>query len=258
MLHALGPGHVGDVDQPVDAGLDLDECAEAREVANLSVETRADRIFLRQHHPRILLRLLHSERDLLLVRIDLQHHCFDRLTNRNELRRMANVARPAHLADVHETFDAWLELDECAVIGDRDNLARHARADGILLRDILPRIALKLLESERDSLSLPVDIENLDLELLADLHHLRRMLNAAVRHVGDVEQPVHSAEVDERAEVGDVLHDALADLILLEVLHELVALARSLLLEDDAARDDDIAPALVELDDLELESLAEE
>src|SRR6266446_6654240 len=47
------------------------EGAEAREVANLAVQTRADRILLRQHHPRILLRLLHAERDLLLVRIDL-------------------------------------------------------------------------------------------------------------------------------------------------------------------------------------------
>jgi hypothetical protein len=72
-----------------------------------------------------------------------------------------------------------------------------------------------------------------------------------------VKQSVHAAKIDECTEVGDVLHDALADLILLEVLHELVALARSLLLQDHAARDDDIASALVELDDLELERLAE-
>src|SRR5690606_9171410 len=34
VLDALGPGHVGDVDQPVDARFDLDEGAEAREVAH--------------------------------------------------------------------------------------------------------------------------------------------------------------------------------------------------------------------------------
>src|SRR5687767_15193844 len=84
------------------------------------------------------------------------------------------------------------------------------------------------------------------------------MLNAAVRHVRDVEQSVHTAEIDECPEVGDVLHDALPDLILLEVLHELVALPCSLLLQDHAARNDDVPPALVELDDLELERLAEE
>src|SRR5678815_5270934 len=83
------------------------------------------------------------------------------------------------------------------------------------------------------------------------------MLNASVRHVGDVKQSVHSAEIDECSEVGDVLDDSLANLILLEVLHQLVALACPLLLEDHSARDDDVAAALVELDDLELEGLTE-
>ena len=81
MLHALGPAHVGDVNQAVDARLDLDERAEAREVADLAVDARADRVLERQHHPRILLRLLHAERDLLLVRIDLEHHRLDRLAD---------------------------------------------------------------------------------------------------------------------------------------------------------------------------------
>ena len=133
-----------------------------------------------------------------------------------------------------------------------------ARADRILLGDILPRIALELLESERDALAIPIDVENLDLELLTDVHHLGRMLNAAVRHVGDVEQSVDATEIDECAEVGDVLDHAFADLILLQLLHQLLALARSLLLEDDAARDDDVAAALIELDDLEVEGLTEQ
>src|SRR6267378_2241077 len=81
MLNPLGPRHVRDVNQSVDAGLDLDERAKAREVANLAVETRPDRILLRQHHPRILLRLLHAEGDLLLVRIDLEHDRLDCLTD---------------------------------------------------------------------------------------------------------------------------------------------------------------------------------
>ncbi len=104
----------------------------------------------------------------------------------------------------------------------------------------------------------PVDVEHLDLELRADLHQLGRMRDAAPRHVGDVEQAVDAAEIDECTEVGDVLDDALPHLILLELLHQLLALAGTLVLEDHAARDDDVAAALVELDDLELELLAEQ
>src|SRR4029079_15945349 len=103
MLHALRPAHVGDVNETVDARLDLDERAEAREVANLAGDARADRVAERQHHPRILFGLLHAERDLLLVRIDLEHDGFDRLADADEPRWVPDVARPAHLPDVHTT-----------------------------------------------------------------------------------------------------------------------------------------------------------
>src|SRR2546430_16996707 len=84
------------------------------------------------------------------------------------------------------------------------------------------------------------------------------MGDAAPGHVGDVQQPVDAAEIDERPEVGDVLDDAFAGLIDLELLHQLLALAGPLVLENDTTRDDDVAAALVELDDLELELLPEQ
>src|SRR5207342_132990 len=116
-------------------------------------------------------------------------------------------------------------------------------ADRILLGDVLPRVALELLEAERDALTLPVDVQHLDLELRTDLYELGRMRDAPPRHVGDVEQAVDAAEIDERPEVGDVLDDALPDLILLELLHQLLALPRTLVLEDHAARDDNVPTA---------------
>src|SRR5256712_3115523 len=77
-------------------------------------------------------------------------------------------------------------------------------------------------------------------------------------YVGDVQQTVDAAQVDEGAEVGDVLHHALACLADLELLHEDVALRLALGLEQHATRDDDVATPLVELDDLELEALPQE
>src|SRR4029078_6422790 len=69
---------------------------------------------------------------------------------------------------------------------------------------------------------------------------------------------VDTAEIDECTEVGDVLDDALPDLVLLELLHQLLALAGTLGLEDHATRDHDVAATLVELDDLELVLLAKQ
>ncbi len=172
----------------------------------------ADRVLERQDHPRILLGLLHAEGDLLLGLVDLEHHRLDGLADADDLRRVPDVAGPAHLGDVDQALDARLELDEGAVVGDRDDLALDAGADRVLGGDVLPRVALELLHAEADALALPVDVEDLDLDFVADLHHLGRVRDAAVRHVGDVEQAVHAAEVDERPEVGDVLDDALPHL----------------------------------------------
>src|SRR5206468_3424114 len=115
-----------------------------------------------------------------------------------------------------------------------------------------------LFQPERDALALPVDVEDFDLELLADLDHLGGMPHADVAHVGDVQQAVDAAQIDERAEVGDVLNDALAHLIDRQLLHQDVALRLALRLEQHAARDDDVAAPLVQLDDFELEALTQQ
>jgi hypothetical protein len=92
----------------------------------------------------------------------------------------------------------------------------------------------------------------------ADVHDLGGVADAAPRHVGDVEQAVEPAQVDEGAEVGDVLDHALADLPDEQLLHQRLALLLALGLEDHAARHHDVPAALVELDDLELVGLADE
>src|SRR5690606_11059823 len=257
-LHALRPAHVADVDQTVDARLDLDECAERREVAHLALDTRADRILLRQREPRILLDLLHAERDLLVVAIDHQHDRLDLVADVHQLRRVLHDPRPRHLTDVDETLDALLQLDECAVVRDRHDLAAHAHTDRVLPLDVLPRIRQQLLEAERDTIAVPVDVEHLHVQLVADLHDLRRVTDTAPAHVRDVQQAVESAQVDERAEVRHVLHDALADLADQQLLHQLLALALALLLEDHATAHDDVATPLVQLDDLEIERLTDQ
>src|SRR5690606_16387190 len=89
-------------------------------------------------------------------------------------------------------------------------------------------------------------------------HHLARVPDAAPAHVRDVQQAVHPAQVDERTEVGDVLDHAAAHLADLELLLQRLTLDLALRLQQHAAADDDVAPALVELDDLEVVRLADQ
>ena len=258
MLHPLGPGHVGDVDQAIDTGLDFDEGAEAGQVANLARDASVHRVLEGQHHPRILFCLLHPQGDLLLALVHLEHHRLDGLADADHLRGVPHVTRPAHLGDVDQALDAGLELDEGAVVGDRHHLALHPASHRVFLGDALPWVVLQLLHAEADALALPVDVEDLDLEFLADLHHLARVGHPAIRHVGDVQQAVDTTQVDEGTEVGDVFDHAGPHLTVLQFLHQVLALAGPLGLQDDPAAHHDVPAALVELDDLELVGLPQQ
>ena len=83
------------------------------------------------------------------------------------------------------------------------------------------------------------------------------MIDAAPAHVGDVQQAVDAAQVDERAEVGDVLDDALAELADFELLEQLGLLLRPLGLDEAAAADDDVAAGFVDLEHQALDLFAD-
>ena len=67
------------------------------------------------------------------------------------------------------------------------------------------------------------------------------VVDALPGDVGDVQQAVDAAQVDEGAVVGDVLHHAVEDLALLQALDQFAALLGAGFLEDGAAGDDDVA-----------------
>ena len=101
-------------------------------------------------------------------------------------------------------------------------------------------------------MGLVIDLDDLDLHLLTDIEHFGRMIDAPPGDVGDVQQPVNAAQIDESAVVRDVLHDAVDNLTFFEILHQLLALLRARLFEDGAAGHHDVAAAAIHLQDLKL------
>ena len=87
------------------------------------------------------------------------------------------------------------------------------------------------------------------------VHHFARVADAAPGHVGDVQQAVDAAEVDERAVLGDVLDHAVDDGAFLQRFHQLGALFAHRGFDHGAARQHDVVALAVELDDLELHGL---
>ena len=84
------------------------------------------------------------------------------------------------------------------------------------------------------------------------------MADAAPAHVGDVEQPVNAVQVNERAEIGDILDGALADVAGGHFGQELGPLVVALLFDKFPAGKDDVLAVLIDFDDLVLIDVADE
>ena len=159
---------------------------------------------------------------------------------------------------MNKAFDAALDFDERTVRKELGDLTLDLLADRVFALDVFPWVFGHLLEAERNPLFLAIHVENDDIDGLADVEQLGRMVDAAPRHVGNVEQAIHAGEIDEGAEIGEVL-DRTDHLVAdLDGLQERLALLGALGFDDFAAGKDDVFALVVDLDDLEFVDVSNE
>ena len=196
--------------------------------------------------------LLERQGDAAAVEVDVDHLDGDLLTDADHLLGDVDVAL-GQLRDVDQALDAVVDADEGAERHQLGHPARDQLADLVGAGELAPRVLLGRLERQRDPLALQVDVQDLDLDLLADLDHLGGVVDVLPGQLGHVHQAVHPAQVHEGPEVDDAGDDALADLALAQGVQERPAGGRLGLLQPGPAGKDHVVAVLVELDDLGLE-----
>ena len=162
----------------------------------------------------------------------------------------------AHLADVHQTFDAFADLRERAERHELGDAAVDQLAHFMTVREDLPWVLLGGLEREADSLTIEVDVEHLHGDWVADRDDSTRMIDMLPREFTDVNEPVHTAEIDERTKADHAADDTGTNFARLEIGEELVAGFLLGLLQVGAPAEHNVVAVLVELDDLGLNDLA--
>ena len=83
------------------------------------------------------------------------------------------------------------------------------------------------------------------------------MIDSAPTHIGDVQQTVQAVEINERAEIGQVLHDPFPDFAHLHFAEQRPAAIIALKLDQFPARQDNVLALLVDFHHFEFESLAD-
>src|SRR3990172_2726341 len=169
MLDLLGPGHLGDMDQALDALLQLHEGPVVGQADDATPHPRPDRVLDGGGRPGVGLELLHAERDALGLAVELEDDHPDLVADVEDLARMVDPA-PGHIGDVEQPVDA-AEVHEGPVLGDvfdrpREDLALLEGLEGLRLA---PGVLLfqDRLAGEDDVAPLLVDLDDTHPELLA-------------------------------------------------------------------------------------------
>ena len=153
---------------------------------------------------------------------------------------------------MHETFDTRLEFDEGTVRKHVDDFAVLNRADRVLLFDVIPRVGEQLFETQSDFHFLAIDVQDHHFDFLIHLHHLGWLRDTCVRHIGDVQKTVDSAEVNKRTEVRDVLDNTFANLTFFEVGHKFLLSVSTLFFDQRTTADNDVLANVINLQDFTL------
>ncbi len=150
-----------------------------------------------------------------------------------------------------QAFDARLQFHKGAIVGDIGDLALELHTHRIFGGDAFPGIGLELLHAQADALGVVVDLDDLHGDGLAHRQDFGRMGDAAPGDVGDMQQPVHAAQIHKGAVIGDVLDHALDHLLFLQGGDQAGAFLGAAFFQNGAARDHDIAAAAIHLENLE-------
>ena len=204
----------------------------------------------------VLVGLLEGEGNTATLEVDVDDLDHDFFADVDDLIRNFHVAF-CQLGDVDQTLDAFFNANERAERNQLGDLTGNNLANGVGAGEDSPRIFLGGLERQGDTLAIHVDIEDLDGDLVANSDNLGRVVDVLPGQLGDVNQTVYAAKIDECTEVDDRGNDALADLTLLELVQELGANLGLGLLEPCTTGEHNVVAVLVELDDLRFQLLAD-
>ena len=157
---------------------------------------------------------------------------------------------------MYQAFDASVDFNEGAIVSDVGDFAEQTRTLWVATCKTDPRIVAQLLEAERNTVFLLIELENLGRNFLTHGEHFRWVLDATPCQIGDVQQAVDTAQVHEGAVVGDVFDGTGNGRAFGQRGEKLFALCTHRHFEDCAAANDHVVTLFVELDDFEVELFA--
>src|SRR3989442_5165710 len=159
---------------------------------------------------------------------------------------------------MQQTLDAVADLEKGAVLLDLGHLAFHDGAWREPLLDVIPGVLAELPQAEGNARRIRIQLDDLDPDVLADLEDVGDIRHPVPGQLGNMDQAVGSAQIDEGAVGSQARHLALDLVADLEFFEQLAALACTVLVEGGLLADDQPVALAVDLEDLDADPLPDQ
>ncbi len=244
------------MNQAVDAAVQADEDTEVSDRLDFTFNAVALVVGLCELLPWVGFALLQAQGDATTFFIDVQNHHFHYVAHVNNFGRMDVFVGPIHFRNVYQTFNAFFDFYEAAVISQVGYTASQLGAFWVTFRDSNPWIFAQLFQAQGYTSTLAVELQHFNSDFIANVDDFAWMLNAFPSHVSDVQQAVYAAQINECTVVSEVLNDTFNFHAFLQVFQQLIALSAVLGFDNRTARNDNVVALLIQLDDFELKLFA--
>ncbi|OQB91347.1 MAG: hypothetical protein BWX83_00592 [Candidatus Cloacimonetes bacterium ADurb.Bin117] len=258
MVDALGPADVGYVDQTIDAVRNFNKSTKGGEAFHGTGDNTADGVMVLDREPGIGFHLLHAQGDATVFLVQFQHDGVHGVAHLHYLAGVGYFFGPAHFRDVHQAFHAGFKLHKSSEGFHADHFAGDAHALGVFDGHVFPRMRHQLFHAEGDFIGFGIEFDHFHFHLVADVEHVGGVVDLAPAHVGEVEEAVDAAQIDESAVLGYIFHLAVKLDIHLDPGEQFFAFDPGFFFQYHLSGEDDIAVLLVDVHHLELKFLADE
>ena len=206
--------------------------------------------------PWVVFALFQAQGDTTTFFVDIQNHHFHYITNVNNFGWVDVFVGPVHFGNVHQTFNAFFDFNEAAVVSQVGYATSQFSTFWVTLSDSYPWIFAQLFQAEGYTSTLAVKLQHFNSDFVAHVHDFAWVLNAFPRHVGDVQQTINAAQVNECAVVSEVLNDTFDFHAFLQVFQQLIAFCAVFGFDNGTTGNNNVVTLLVQLDYFELKLFA--
>ena len=240
--------------EAIDAGLKLHEGTEGGDADHFARDHGTGGVLFGGHIPGLGLQLLETQLDALALGVEAEDLHVHFLIGRNDLGRMLDV-RPAQVGHMNQAIHA-AQIHEGAEIGQ----AAHAAVHDIAFMQAGPGFGLLRggflthhgAAAGHDAALLLIHLDDLELEGLA--HEIADLFNVAVGELRRRHEGANAVDRANQAALDNLFAHALDILVVLVLLDKL---REGLAVQDVALRQQNVTFAVVYLDDLHFDFVAQ-